>query len=150
MEIVLVAAVPAAHRAAGERQVRVLHDALRIEELLDPEPIARGAGAGGVVEGEQLRLERRHAVAAHRTGVAAREDERLALLAVEKDELSESTRDTQRGLEGLRQALRGVGSHAHAVNDRLDRVLFLAIELRQRVELVDASVDTHAYEALRA
>src|SRR6267378_5303594 len=51
--------------------MRVQHHPLRIEEFLHPEPIAARAGAGGVVEREQLRLERRHAVATHRAGVPA-------------------------------------------------------------------------------
>src|SRR5579862_2612293 len=50
MEVMLVAPVPAAHRAARERQVRMQYHTLRIEELLDPEAVARGAGAGGIVE----------------------------------------------------------------------------------------------------
>src|ERR1700685_2159211 len=50
MEVVIVTAVPAAHRTAGERQVRMHDDPLRIEELLYPKSIARRAGTGRVVE----------------------------------------------------------------------------------------------------
>src|SRR5437016_8040657 len=71
----IIAPVPAAHRAAGQRQMRVQHATLRIEEFLHSEPIAARAGPGWVVEREQLRLERRHAVAAHRAGMPAGKSE---------------------------------------------------------------------------
>src|SRR5215831_13493285 len=72
LEVVLVAAVPAAHRAACERKMRVQNDPLGVEELLHAKAVAGRAGAGGVVEREQLRFERRDAVAAHRAGMTAR------------------------------------------------------------------------------
>src|SRR6185437_11237424 len=71
LKIVGVAAVPAAHGAARERQVRMRDDALRIEELLRAEAVARRAGAGRIVEREELRLQGRHAVTADRAGMAA-------------------------------------------------------------------------------
>ena len=50
LEVVIVAAVPAAHRAAGERQVRMQHDARRVEELLHAQAIAARAGAEGLLK----------------------------------------------------------------------------------------------------
>ena len=50
LEVIGVAAVPAPDRAARERQVRMHHYPLWIEELLDAQTIAGGARAGGVVE----------------------------------------------------------------------------------------------------
>src|SRR6266404_4617327 len=154
--------------------MRVQHDPQRVEEFLHPESIAARAGAGGIVEREQLRLERRHAVAAHRAGVAAGEHQLslrillrdrpgLAILArrspltrltlarglIEKREPREPAGQAQGGLERFRQALRGIGPDAHAVDHRLDGVFLLAVELRQRLHFVDAPVDAHAYEALR-
>src|SRR5579872_4212124 len=140
VEVVIVAPIPAAHRAAGERQMRMQHHALRIEELLDSEPIAPRAGTGGIVEGEELRLQRRHAVAAHGACMAAREYERSALGLVQKNELRETGRKSQRGLERLRQALRGIGPNPKAVDHRLDVVLLPRVERRQRLELVERSV----------
>ena len=55
-----------------------------IEELLHAEAVARGARAGGAVEREQLRLERRHAVAAHGAGVPAGEHHLLARRLVQE------------------------------------------------------------------
>ena len=149
MEVMLVAPVPAAHRSAGERQVRMHHDALRIEELLHPEAVAAGAGAGRVVEGEQLRFQRRHAVAAHRAGMAAGEYQRLALGRIEEHQARQAACEPQRGLEGLRQALRGVGANAHAIHHHLDAVLLFRIEPGKPLHLVNAPVDTHAHVTLR-
>ncbi len=67
---------------------------------------------------------------------------------IQEGEAGETAREAQCRLERLRQALRGIGAHAHAVDDRLDGVLLLRVELRQRVHLVDAPVDAHAYESL--
>src|SRR2546421_12839149 len=114
----------------------VQHDPLWIEEFLHSEPIAARAGAGRVVEREQLRLERRHAVAAHRAGVPAGKGElsrrlllrdRPGLAILEKREPREPARQAQGGLERFRQALRGIGPDAHAVDHRLDGVLLLAL-----------------------
>ena len=53
LEVIDVAPVPAAHGALGQGQLTV-DQALDVKELLDPQAVARGAGAGGVVEGKQL------------------------------------------------------------------------------------------------
>ncbi len=78
LEIVRVSPVPATDRAAGERQIRMHHHALRIEELLDAQAVAGRARAGRIVERKQFGLERRHAVTADRAGVAAREHQLFA------------------------------------------------------------------------
>ncbi len=57
LEIVGVAPIPAAHRAAGERQMRIGDDFRRIEEILGAEAVAGRACADRAVEGEQARLE---------------------------------------------------------------------------------------------
>src|SRR6185312_8627781 len=77
LKVVRVAPIPSSHRTARQRQIRMQDHALRVEELLGAEAIAGGAGARGVVEREELRLERRDAVAADRAGMAAREDQLL-------------------------------------------------------------------------
>src|SRR5439155_21938079 len=116
------------------------------------EPIAARAGPGWVVEREQLRLERRHAVAAHRAGVPAGKHQLLlrrpGLAILEKREPREPARQAQGGLERFLQALRAIGPDAHSVDHRLDGVFLLAVELRQRLHLVDTPVDAHAHETL--
>src|SRR5487761_1643157 len=99
LKVVAVAAIPAAHRAAGERQVGMHHDALGIEELLRAEAVARRAGAGRVVEREELRLEGRHAVAADRACMAAGEDELRALRLIQEGETREAAGEPQCRLE---------------------------------------------------
>ena len=69
-EVIGVLAIPALDGAARQRQVWIGDHARRIEEILEPQAIAGGAGARGAVEREHLRLERRHAVAALRAGLA--------------------------------------------------------------------------------
>ena len=73
LEVIGVAPVPAANRAARERQARVDDDARRIEILLHAEAAARAARAVRVVERKEPRLEPGEAVAADRAGVAVRE-----------------------------------------------------------------------------
>ena len=50
LEVVSVAAVPATHRAAGQRKLRVADDLRWIEILLDAQTVAAGAGADRIVE----------------------------------------------------------------------------------------------------
>jgi hypothetical protein len=71
LEVELVAPVPAAHGAGGQRQLRVRDDARRIEELPPAQAVAARAGAHRVVEREQPRFEFGSAVAADRAGEAA-------------------------------------------------------------------------------
>ena len=46
LKIVGVAPIPAAHRSAGQRQMRIGDDFLGIEKFLGAEAVAGGAGAG--------------------------------------------------------------------------------------------------------
>src|SRR5207248_5982311 len=85
--IEMVAPVPAADRAARERQVRVGDDALRVEEFDRPEPVAARAGAHRVVEREEPRLElgQRVLTAGHRTGELRREEVLAAALGLDRE-----------------------------------------------------------------
>ena len=56
----------------------VQDDPLRVEEFLLAQAVAGGAGAGGIVEGKELGLQRGHAIAADGAGMAARENDLLA------------------------------------------------------------------------
>ncbi|MNY24819.1 hypothetical protein D3C86_1585590 [compost metagenome] len=56
LEVVDVAPVPAADRALGQGHLAV-DQTLGVEELLDAQAVAGRAGAGRVVEGEQLGLQ---------------------------------------------------------------------------------------------
>ena len=149
VEVVDVAPVPAADRALRQARTGVLHDALHVEELLHPEAVAARAGAGGVVEREQPRLQRRDAVAAVRAREARGEHLLLARLVHRGDD-REPLGQPQRGLEGFRQAQPQVGAHAKAVHHHLDGVLALLVERGHVVELGHDPVDAHAHEAAAA
>src|SRR6185437_11040270 len=92
LEVVNVATIPAADRTAGERQIRVYDDSLRIEEVLHAQPVAGRTGARRVVEREQLRLERRDAVAANRAGVSAGEHQLFPVRLIQKCQARQSAR----------------------------------------------------------
>ena len=52
LKIIRIMPIPAAHRAAGERKVRVRHDALGIEESAHAKPVTIRARAGRTIERE--------------------------------------------------------------------------------------------------
>ena len=151
LQVMWVVAVPAAHRAARERQMREGDEPRRVEERLLTQTVAGRAGAGGAVEGEHLRFECRHGVAADRTGVAIGEQQSRTArsLFLERHHPRRAAREPQRGLEGLGEALRGVGAQPQAVDHRIDAVLAPGIEFRRGIELVHLTVDAGAHEALR-
>ena len=123
-------------------------DALRIEEGDLSQPVASRARAHGVVEREQPRLELRQRKAALRAGELGREEVLLPGVGLHRQRAPVGV--PQRGLEGFREALLRVGLHLQPVDDDLDRVLAVAVELRQLVDLVDFAVDAQPHEALRA
>ena len=150
LEIVGVAAIPAADGAAGQRQARVDHHAGGIEELLYTQAAAGAAGARRVVEGKEARLETCQAVAAHGAGEAVREHERLAAGIVRKRDACHALREGERGLERLRQTLTGIPSHAQSIDYDVDAVPPPRVETWRRLELDQPTVDERADEALGA
>ena len=148
LKVMRVAPVPAAHGAAGERQMRVHHHALGVEEFLKAQTVAGWAGAGRVVEREHARLERRHREAALGTGVAAGEQHRHELRVFREHHAYDSLTEPDRGLERLGQPLARLRPHAETIHHRLDGVLALGIECRYGVDLVYHIVDAHPHEAL--
>src|SRR5690606_21666920 len=85
LEVIRVAAVPAPDRAGRERQARVAHDAVEVEEAPHTEAVAVGARADRVVEREETRLELGDAGAAERARELVREDQRRAVVVEERD-----------------------------------------------------------------
>ena len=55
----------------------------------------------------------------------------------------------QRGLERFRQPLLGFRIHLQPVHDDLDRMFFVLLQNRQRVDLVHLAVDAQPRETLR-
>ena len=148
LEIELVAPVPALDRAAREGQARVRDHAPGIEERDRSQAVALGAGAHGVVEGEQARLELGQRVVADRAGVARREQVLAARIELEHHGAAVGV--PERRFEGFRQALLRVGAHFEAVDDHVQRVLDVLGEPGDRVDFVNLAVDAQAREPLRA
>ncbi len=149
-EVVDVAPVPAAHGARGQRQFRVHHDALRVEELGHAEAVAGRAGADRRVEREQSRLQFRQRVVADRAGIARGEQHRGGLGIVHVGHDGEPLAEAQRGLERLREALLDVGLGLEAVDHRFDGVLDPQAQRRHGVDVVQCAVDPHPHETLLA
>ena len=88
------APIPAAHRTGGNGEVGVHDDAARVDEGIDAEAVAFGAGAVRVVEGEEARLQLAQGVAADRAGVFGGEGVRR--LAVHRHQLHDAVGERQR------------------------------------------------------
>ncbi|MCY1173458.1 hypothetical protein D9M73_136180 [compost metagenome] len=149
LEIIDVAPVPAANRAFCQGQFTV-DQALDVEELLDPQAITGRAGAGRVVEGEQLGFQFADRVAADRAGEACGEDHLFTRLVVHRRHQGDAVRQFQRGLEGFGQALLQVGANLEAVDHDIDGMFFLLVELGSFVQLIELSIDSGADKTLRA
>jgi hypothetical protein len=150
LEVVGVAAVPAAHRAGRQRQLRMADHARRIEELGHAQAVAARAGAHRRIEREQPRFQFRQRVVADRAGVLRREQQRLALRRVHGLHDRHAVAQLQRGLERFGEALLDVRARLEAVDHRLDGVLLAQRQRRHRVDLVQHAVHAHPHVALRA
>jgi hypothetical protein len=147
-EVELVAPVPSAHGATGERQVRKSHHALGIEERDLAQAVAARAGAHRIVEREESRLELRDRVAVDGAGELGREEVLLAVVHLHRHGAPVGV--AQCRLEGFGQALLQAGGHLEPVDHDLDGVLLVAVELGQAVDLVHFAVDAQPHEALCA
>ena len=148
LEVVEVAAIPAADGAARQRQLRILHHAVGIEILLNAEAVAGRAGARRVVEGEQARLQLAHAIAADRAGEVSGKQQFFRFFIIHIGHNGGTAGELQRGFERLGQALRQIVAHLKAVYDHLDGVLLLQLQLRRIRKIADFAVDPRADVAL--
>ena len=142
---------PGRDGAAIERERVVRHDQVRLEKQFRAEPVAFGAGAVGVVEREQARLDFLDRKAGDRAGEFRREDDpwvfvRSACVGEFGD--GNAVRKRQRRLERVRQPRRHVGPHHDPVHDHVDIVFQLLVELRRFRNLVERAVDFDALKAL--
>ena len=96
---------PGGDGAAVEAQIFVGHDEVGLEEQLGAEPVAGGAGAIGVVEGEQPRLDLLDGEARDRAGELRREDDALAFSSprrrVGEFDHGDAVGERKRRLEGI-------------------------------------------------
>ena len=139
---------PRRDRALAQGQVLVGNDQLLVDMLLDAEAAAGGAGAIGVVEGEQPGLDFRNGEAGHRAGELFREQDPLgAGLVVDFCGLlvglllagggrrrigifdhRQALGELQRGLKAFREALADIGAHHDAVDHHVDVVREFLVE----------------------
>ena len=148
LEVVDVAPVPATDRPTGETHLGVGDDPRGVEERPHPESVALLAGARGVVERENPRLQLRDRVAADVAGVAGGEH-RVVAVAVHRRDDGAAVGEPERGLERLGEPQRQILADPEAVHHRLDRMPALGIERDRIVELAQPAVDPGAYETLR-
>jgi hypothetical protein len=148
LEVELVAAVPAADGAGGQRQIGVGDDALGVEEIDIAQAVALGAGAHRVVEREQPRFELGQREAAHRAGELGREQVLGAAVHLDGDGAALGVGEG--GLEGFGDAAAQVLAHLEAVDHHLDDVAAVLVEHRHVVELMHHAIDAHPHEALGA
>ncbi len=150
LEVVDIAPVPAADRALGQGQFAV-DQAFGVEELLGAQAVAGRAGAGRVVEREQLGFQLADRVAADRAGEARRKDHLLGVVVIfHGRDQGDAIGQLEGGLEGFGQALLQVAADLETVHHDIDGVLLLLVQFRQLVELVQLAVDPRADEALGA
>ncbi len=149
-EVIGIAAIPAAHRARRQRQLRMADYPRGVEELGHAQPVASRARTHRRVEREQPRFQLRQRVVAHGAGILRREQQGLAFGLIHRLHDGHAVAELERGLEGLGQALLDLGTRLEAIDHRLDGVLLAQSQRRHRVDFVHMAVDAHARVALRA
>ena len=136
---------PRRDRAAVERAAGIGHHEVGIDVEPGAEPVAGGAGAEGVVEGEQPGLDLLDGEARHRAGEARGKQGPPAAVGVLGD--GQAVAGLERGLEAVGEAPGDVGRDDEAVDHDLDRVLALLVEGGRVLDLVELAVDLDALEA---
>ena len=142
---------PGRDGALAQRRLRIGDHQLRIDLLLGAQPATGGAGAEGIVEGEEPWLHLGDREAGHRAGEFRGEDDALGLalgiLLVGVFHDGDAVGQLQRGFEGFRQPGADIGAHHDAVHHHVDVVLELLVEHRRVGDLVVFPIDLQALEA---
>ncbi len=150
LEIIGIAAIPAAHGTGRERQLRVHHHARGIEELGHAQAIAARAGADRRVEREQARFQLRQRVIADRAAVLGREQMRRRILHIQRLHRDHAVAQLQRGFKAFGQALLDVLARTEAIDHRFDGVLLAQRQRRHRIDFMQLAVHAHAHITLCA
>ncbi len=127
------------------REARVGHEQVRVDLEHRAEAGAARTGAVRRVEREDPRLQLRQGDAVLGAGEVLREEVRLAVDDVDRDE---PLGERGGGLDRLRQPQAEVGLHHEPVDDHLDRVLELLVEDDLLLEEALLAVDLHPREAV--
>jgi hypothetical protein len=127
-----------------QRLAGVRHDQLRIDVERGAEAVAGRAGAEGVVEGKQARLDLVDGETRDRTGEARGMAGPLAGIGVLRE--GQAFGQGQRRLEAVGQARLQTGAHHQPVDHHFDVVLALLVERRGLVDLGERAVDLDPLE----
>ncbi len=142
---------PGRNGAVHQVEVAVGHDKVDIHLGLGAEAIAGRAGAEGIVEREQARLDLGNGEPAFRAGeIGAVGDATRAGFALGQiSELGhgDTVCQLQRCLEALRQALFRALAHDHAVDHDVHVVLVFLVERGRGFQVVKLAVHLHPLEA---
>uniref|UniRef100_A0A0N5A4D5 PE-PGRS family protein n=1 Tax=Parastrongyloides trichosuri TaxID=131310 RepID=A0A0N5A4D5_PARTI len=142
---------PGRDRALVQGLVLVGRDQVRVEGQLGPQAVADGAGAIGVVEREQARLDLADCEARDRAGELLGEDQplgfALALSRVGPLGRGDAVGQPQRGLQAVGVARLHAALGDQAVHDHVDVVLELLVERRGVLDRIELAVDLQPLEA---
>ena len=135
--------------AQGERRVR--HHQVSLELKLRAQTITGGAGAEGVVEREQARLDFLDGETGNRAGEFLGEDHlaRIAVVILLVGEFGDgdAVGKAQGSLHRVRQAACDVRAHDEAVHHHFDVMFLLLVEGGHAVEFIEFTIHLHALEA---
>ena len=135
----------------SQRQRWVGHDQLGVDALLQAQATAFRAGAEGIVEGEQPRLDLGDGEAGHRAGELRGEGDPLRLSAFLVGFAGvlghgDAVGEFKRGLQALGVARALVVLHRDAVDHDVDVVLQLLVEHRRVGDLVKSAIDLERWK----
>ncbi|OPY07668.1 MAG: hypothetical protein A4E67_01172 [Syntrophaceae bacterium PtaB.Bin038] len=140
-----VALLPGGDGAVADREPRVGHDEVLVEEDPGAEPVTLRARPVGAVEGEHPRRQLREAHVAVGAGVALAEED---LAAPGDSRADEAVGEAGRDLQGIAQALADALADGKAVDDHVDVVAPVAVQGDLVGEVPDFAVHPHAHVAL--
>ncbi len=119
--------------------------------MFDAKAITGWTGPSWIVEREELWLQLTDRVSTDGAGEASRENHLFAVvLFFHRRDQGDAVGQFQRRFERFGEALLQVVADLETVHHNVDGVLFLLIQLRQFIELVESTVDPRAYKTLGA
>src|SRR5580698_2710867 len=125
-----------------KKRLAPIDDYLRwIKLVVRAEAVAFGTSAIRRVKAERTRLKLRYRDAAVRARQLLRID---VFFAPDNNDGDQSTRQFERGLDGLLQTLRDAALQQHAVDENFNCVILAAVERRRLVEIYKLTIDARA------